>query len=188
MKELPTETEIIQRIAKGDRELYRHLVDRYSPMIFHLVRSFEKNEEEVKGLVQEIFVKAYSKLNTFGNRAKFSTWIYSIAHNHCRDYTKNIRRKNSRFSELEESFIENRKSVDLQPDETMEQDESSRLLYSAIRKLGPGQSEPLLMRYRDGMSFKAISEQMEISESALKVRVHRARAELKQLLKQGEQL
>ncbi|CAN5220167.1 sigma-70 family RNA polymerase sigma factor [soil metagenome] len=188
MKKFQSDSEIVERITRGDREYYRILVDKYSLMIFHVVRSFEKNEEEVKGIVQEIFVKAYTKMDTFGNRSKFSTWIYSIALNHCKDYAKNIRRNNSRFSELEDSCIDNTESSDLQPDESIEQNESRHALFSAIRKLSPEQSEPLLMKYRDGMSYKTISEQMDISESALKVRVHRARSELKRLLEQKVRL
>lgn len=182
MNRYKSDSEIVSKILDGERELYRHLVDTFSPMIFHLVRSFEKNEEEVKGMVQEIFVKAYTKLDTFEKRAKFSTWIYSLALNYCRDYAKNIRRKNNRFSELEDSFIDNRASDDLQPDEFMEQQQTEQSLIRAIEKLSPDQSGPLLMKYRDGMSYKAISKRMNISESALKVRVHRAKTELKQLL------
>lgn len=181
---LESDSEIVERISRGEREYYRILVDKYSMMIFHVVRSFERNEEEVKGIVQEIFVKAYTRLDTFSNRSKFSTWIYSLALNHCKDYAKNIRRKNSRFSELEDTFIDNTVSSDLKPDESIEQNESRDLLYKAIQKLPADQSEPLLMKYRDGMSYKTISEQMKISESALKVRVHRARTELKRLLEQ----
>lgn len=182
MKRFKSDSEIVSKILSGERALYGYLVDTYSPMIFHLVRSFENNEEEAKGMAQEIFVKAYTKLDTFEQRSKFSTWIYSLALNYCRDYAKNIRRKNSRFSELEESFIDDRTSDELQPDEFMEQQEIEQSLFKAIEKLPPGQSEPLLMKYRDDMSYKAISKRMNISESALKVRVHRAKMELKQLL------
>lgn len=135
-------------------------------------------------MVQEIFVKAYTKLDTFEERAKFSTWIYSLALNYCRDYAKNIRRKNSRFSELGESFIDDHTSQELQPDESMVQQETEGALYRAIEKLSPEQSEPLLMKYRDGMSYKTIAEQTGVSESALKVQVHRARLELKRNLGQ----
>lgn len=184
MKKFESDSEIVVRILSGEREYYRALVDKYSLMVFHVVRSFEKNEEEVKGIAQEIFVKAYTKLDTFADRSKFSTWIYSLALNHCKDYAKDIRRKNSRFSELEESFIDQEKSTGLMPDETIERKEAKQALLDAIGKLSPEQSEPLLMKYRDGMSYKAISELLNISESALKVRVHRARTELRQLLKQ----
>jgi len=173
---------IVSEILSGKTELYKNIVDRYSPMLFHIVRSFEKNEEEVKGLVQEIFVKIYTRINQYNGSSKFSSWIYSIGLNHCRDYAKNVRRSNMRFSELNEDFAEQEVSESDQPDEEMEKAEEKKNLYEAIYKLSPDKSRPLLMKYRDGMSYKAISEQMNISESALKVRVHRARSELKQLL------
>lgn len=182
MEQFKSDSEVVEQILNGKRERYRFLVEKYSPMLFHLVRSFEKNEEEVKGIVQDIFVKIYTKLETFSSRSKFSTWIYSIAMNHCRDYSKNIRRKNSRFSELEDGYIEEQENSDAGPDAVIEQAETSRLLMAAIGRLDPDKSGPLMMRYRDGMSFKAISEELNLTEAALKVRVHRARAELKNFL------
>ncbi len=173
---------IVDKVVRGEKDLYRVLVDRYSPMLFHLARSFEGNEEEVKGLVQEIFVKAYTRLDQFGERSKFSTWLYSVAINHCRDYAKNIRRNNRRFSEMEDEFADSLQGEEPAPDKAVESGETSRLLNRAIQKLKPEYAEPLLMKYRDGMSYKAMSEMLDLTESALKVRVHRARAELKSYL------
>lgn len=183
MKQYESDSDVVNRILAGEHEYFRFLIEKYSPMLFHLVRSFEKNEEEVKGMVQDIFVKIYTKLDSFSNRSKFSTWIYSLAMNHCRDYAKNIRRKNMRFSELEDGYIEMQENSDTSPDEIFEHAETKHLLWKAIDRLGSEKSEPLMMRYRDGMSYKAISEELNLTESALKVRVHRARAELKTLLK-----
>ncbi len=89
---------------------------------------------------------------------------------------------------MDEDFAEREVSENDQPDEEMEKAEQTKSLFDAVNKLSPDKSEPLLMRYRDGMSYKAISEEMNISESALKVRVHRARSELKQLLENGQLL
>lgn len=182
------DAEIVSKILKGKTELFKNIVDQYSPMLFHIVRSFEKNEDEVKGLVQEIFVKIYTKLDQFNGNSKFSSWMYAIGMNHCRDYAKNIRRSNKRFSEMDEDFAEREESENDQPDEEMVKAEQIQSLYYAVKKLSPEKSAPLLMKYRDGMSYKAISEEMDISESALKVRVHRARSELKQLLENGQML
>ncbi|NBC28306.1 MAG: sigma-70 family RNA polymerase sigma factor [Bacteroidetes bacterium] len=183
MKKSQSDSEIIASILDGKPEMYRVLVKKYSPMVFHLIRSFEQNEEEVKGMAQDIFVKTYTKLGSFEDRSKFSTWIYSLALNYCRDYAKNIRRKTYRFGELEESFIDDIMSDAPQPDEFLEQRETEGELLRVINKLPPEQSAPLLMKYRDGMSYKAISEQTGVSESALKVRLYRARLELQRDLK-----
>lgn len=177
-----SEEDLISDITTGNRDQYRIIIDRYSPMVFHLVRSFEKNEEEVKELGQQIFVKAYEKLESFKGEAKFSTWLYSLALNHCRDYSKNIRRKNVRFSETEEGFLENSLVDEETADSNIIEVEMNSKLHNAIKRLSEEYSEPLLLKYRDGMSYQTISERLDVSVAALKVRVHRARKELKQLI------
>ncbi|HMB98294.1 MAG TPA: sigma-70 family RNA polymerase sigma factor [Balneolaceae bacterium] len=177
-----TEKDLISDILAGNRNKYRIIIDRYSPMVFHIVRSFEKDEEEVKELGQQIFVKAYEKLDSFKGNAKFSTWLYSLALNHCRDYAKNIRRSNIRFSETEEGYLENSMIEEEKADSNIEAVEMNSALYNAIKRLSEEYSEPLLLKYRDGMSYQTISERLNVSVAALKVRVHRARKELKQLI------
>ncbi len=176
------EFRLIERILKGKQDLYETLVERYSSMVFHVVRRFEKDPDEVEELAQEIFVKAYEKLRQFNENSKFSTWLYSIAMNHCRDYAKNVRRKNYRISEMEPGFLDSNFTEQQTPHLKMEIKEWGNLLKQSLLKLSEDYSRPFLMKYRDGMSYKTMSEETGVSESALKVRVHRARKELKTLL------
>jgi len=180
------EFRIIEEILNGKGNKYKILIDRYSPMVFHIVYGFEKDREEANELAQQIFVKIYEKLGSYNGKAKFSSWLYSLAINHCRDYAKNIRRNNSRFSELEQGFIENQLHGDADPHETMETRETGNMLYKAIDKLTEEYAMPLLMKYRDGLSYEVMSERLDVSVSALKVRVHRARKELKSLIEESE--
>jgi len=176
------ETELIDKILSGNSQHYRKLVDRYSPMVFHVVRSFEKDEDEAEELAQQIFVKAYEKLSDFKRNSKFSTWLYSLAMNHCRDYSKNIRRGNKRISEMEPGYMDSQMSDDRTPHLRLEVKEWKQLLDKAMQKLSKDYADPFLFKYRDGMSYEAISQQTGVSVSALKVRVHRARKELRMLL------
>ncbi|MEX0648700.1 MAG: sigma-70 family RNA polymerase sigma factor [Balneolaceae bacterium] len=175
------EENLISEILNGKQDQYKILVERYSPMIFHVVRGFEKDEEEVRELAQQIFVKAYEKLSGFRKNAKFSSWLYSIAINHCRDYSKDIRRKNKRISEMNSHYAE-LSTDEKTPHLRLEMREWKWRLKQALEKLTIEYSEPFLMKYRDGMSYEAMSEQMDVSVSALKVRVHRARKELKEII------
>jgi RNA polymerase sigma-70 factor, ECF subfamily len=177
-----SEFSLIREISGGNKAVYRVLVDRYSGMVFHIVRRFEKDEDEVQELAQQIFVKAYEKLEQFDMRSSFSTWLYRLAMNHCRDYAKNIRRKNSRFSEMAPGFEEENLSDEKTPYMRLQMREWKELLSAAIGKLSSDYAEPFLLKYRDGLSYEVMSEQTGISVSALKVRVHRARKELKELL------
>ncbi len=176
------EYRLIKNILSGQGEHYRTLVDRYSAMVFHVVRGFVNDSDEVEELSQQIFVKAYEKLDRFQMDSKFSTWLYSIARNHCRDYAKNIRRNNSRVSEMEEDFLETNYTNEQTPHMNLELKEWGHLLNRAMKSLSEDYSKPFLMKYRDGMSYRTMSETTGVSESALKVRVHRARKELKTLL------
>ena len=173
---------LIEKILEGKQDLYKILVERYSSMVFHVVRRFEKDSDEVEELAQEIFVKAYEKLRQFNENSKFSTWLYTIAMNHCRDYAKNVRRKNHRISEMDSGFLDSNYTEQQTPHLKMEIKEWGQLLMKSLIQLSDDYSEPFLMKYRDGMSYKTMSEETGVSESALKVRVHRARKELKILL------
>lgn len=183
-----SEFQLIREILNGGGSKYRVLVDRYSPLIFHVVRRFEKDEDEVEELAQQIFVKAYEKLNKFDMKSAFSTWLYSLAMNHCRDYAKNIRRNNKRFSEFEPDFVEQMTDDKQTPYLKLELKEWKEMLTKALQKLSVDYSEPFLLKYRDGLSYEVMSEQMGVSVSALKVRVHRARKELKERLEKEAQL
>jgi len=179
-----SEFNLIEDILNGNRESYRLIVDRYSPMVFHVVRKFEKDEDEVNELAQQIFVKAYEKLDSFNRRSRFSSWLYILAANHCRDYVKDIRRSNQRFGEMEDDFLE-RHMVDQEPNPSRELEETewNELLKRALDHLSRDYSEPFLLKYRDGMSYEVMSDRLGVSVSALKVRVHRARKELRTFIK-----
>jgi RNA polymerase sigma-70 factor, ECF subfamily len=176
------EFRLIDNILAGERDGYRVLVERYSSMVFYVVRRFERDEDEVKELAQQIFVKAYEKLGGFDKNSSFSTWLYRLAANHCRDYVKNIRRKNSRLSELEPAQVDECLQEEQTPFLNLEWKEWAAQLKMALKAISKDYADPFLMKYRDGMSYQAISEQTGVTVSALKVRVHRARKELKSRL------
>lgn len=155
-------------------------------MVFHVVRRFEKQEDEVEELAQQIFVKAYEKLSKFDEKSAFSTWLYALATNHCRDYAKNIRRRNVRMSELDSVVSDNLLQQDETPLDNLEQTELIMRMNMALSKLTAEYAEPFLMKYRDGLPYDVMSERLGVSVSALKVRVHRARKELQSQIRYGE--
>jgi RNA polymerase sigma-70 factor (ECF subfamily) len=179
---------LIEQILKGQSDRFRILVDRYSPMVFHIVRGFEKDDDEVRELAQQIFVKAFEKLESFNRASKFSSWLYSLSMNHCRDYAKNVRRQDSRFSEMDYDQLQARMSDSSDPHRDLEKKQAALIMAESIEKLKTEYSEPLLMKYRDGLSYNAMSKRLGVSVSALKVRVHRARTELKSIIENQQGL
>lgn len=177
-----SDEQAVDKIMEGDRQVYSLLVNRHAPLVFHIVRRFVKWEDEAEELAQQIFVKTYERLNSFDGKSKFSTWLYVIGMNHCRDYAKNIRRKNKNFSEMESSELNNTLSHTATPDDEVERLEMRELLNEALKVITPDFAEAFLMKYRDGMSYKEMSEKLNVTVTALKQRVHRARGELREFM------
>ncbi|NGP89963.1 RNA polymerase sigma factor [Fodinibius halophilus] len=173
------EWQLIEKIQNGQSGDYRTLVDRYAPMVFSIVNNFVDAEADREELAQAIFVKAYERLDTFKGNSKFSSWLYSLAKNHCRDYAKNIRRNNSNFSEMDEQDLNSRLRDDGLPDEAVEQQQWIALLQAGLDHINDDYAEAFMMKYNGNMSYKAMSKRLDASVSALKVRVYRAKKELK---------
>ncbi|HKI44173.1 MAG TPA: RNA polymerase sigma factor [Balneolales bacterium] len=175
---------LIERILAGERDLYRELIDRYSPMIFHLLRSYIREEYAVQDLAQEVFIKAFNNLSTFGFQSKFSSWIYRIAVNQCKDYLKNVRRKNITLSSLDSKSIDSLFEEDASQLSELVNTELHEKLKTAIDLLPDVYRNALLLKYMNDMTYKAMSEELGDSVESLKVRVHRARNELKSIMDQ----
>lgn len=171
----------VRRVQEGHREAFRVLIERYEGMVFDLAHQYSDHWADSDDLAQDIFVKAYRRIDRLDDPERFSSWLYTIALNHCRDYAKNVRRQTYAFSrtdiELEDQFERGR-----DPDDDVAIREENARLWNAIEQLKPSYATPLLLKYRDGLSYRAIAARMDVSVSALKVRVHRARKQLKELL------
>ncbi len=172
------EFELIEDILNGQQDGYRILVDRYASMVFSIVGKFVSRKADREELAQQIFVKAYERLDSFKRQSKFSSWLYTLARNHCLDYAKNIRRSNKEFSEMESHELESQMKVEDLPNDDIEKQEQRAILERALSAITPIYAEAFLMKYRDNMTYKAMAKRLDATEGALKVRVHRARKEL----------
>ncbi len=179
MNKAEEEIQLVENILDGKTDRYKVLVDRYAPMVFSIVNEFVNNEEDAEELTQAIFVKTYERLSSFKGKSKFSSWLYMIAKNHCRDYAKNLRRKNRSFSDTSEDVLNNKLQHDQSADMDLEQKEWIHLLRQGLDSISNEYAEAFLMKYDDNMTYKAMSDRLDASVSALKVRVYRAKKELK---------
>lgn len=173
---------VIDDIRNGRKEQFRLIMDRYAPVVFHVVRGFEKDEIHVKEIAHDIFLKVYERLNSFKGDSAFSSWIYMVALNYCRDHSKKEQRRRKYSGDYDDELVNNSSSEEENPESHLINHEMTDLLNAGIEKLKPDHKLPLEMKYREGLSYEAISEILNVSVSALKVRIHRARNELKNIL------
>lgn len=166
--------ELVSRISKSNNTLlFGVLYDRYSQVVYNKCLGFVKNEEEAQDLVQDIFLKLFIKLRTFQGKSKFSTWLYALTYNHCVNYlNRDIGKKMERHSV----------PIDSEHDLYIEVDDNSLFqiqldrLQKALELIPPEDKMVLLMKYQDDVSIKDMAEALDLGESAVKMRLKRAKA------------
>ncbi|PEN13526.1 RNA polymerase subunit sigma-70 [Longibacter salinarum] len=172
----------VQRVRDGDSSAFRPLLERYEGMVYELTYRYASDEDDAADLAQEVFMRAYNRIDDLRNPDRFASWLYGIALNRCRDYAKNIRRQTFPFSRTEAADQDSTPNPLERQDSKLEREEKGEALWRALDTLTPTYSVPFLMKYRDGMTYKAMSKRLDVSVSALKVRVHRARKKLRTVL------
>ena len=172
-----------RRVQEGDRNAFRVLIERYDGMVFDLTHQYADTPADAEDLAQDVFARAYRRIGDLETPARFASWLYGIALNRCRDYAKNVRRDTYAFSHTEEQDGPDALATETRSqDEALVAEERADQLWAALDELSSTYATPFLLKYRDGMTYKAMSKRMDVSVSALNVRVHRARKKLRTLM------
>lgn len=176
-KKLPDEKVIDLYLATQSSQYFGILYNRYSTKVYSKCLSLLKSEALAQDAAQEIFTKIFLNLAKFNRKSRFSTWIYSITYNFCIDYLRKRKKENKLFS--------NDDSSDL-PDVIDDEANNKELLEMEIGRLAqvlellPIEDKAvLLMKYKDDMSIKEISAHFQKSESAIKMKIKRAKQKAK---------
>lgn len=179
------DVEVVRRVRDGDRDAYRVLVDRYAPMVFGIVHRYCGLPSDAEDLAQEIFVRAYEALPEFRGDAAFSSWLYRIALNRCRDHARSVRRDPVTGDEVESAALTASGAGGVgpgNPEAELERSELGRRLREALEELPEEYAVPFLLKYERGLSYKEMGDVLDATVGALKVRVHRARKALRDSL------
>jgi len=177
--------EIVNRVLEGDRDAFAEIIKKYQNMVFRYVYYQCGNYDKAMDITQDIFITVLEALDSFRQESKFSTWLYSIMVNHCKNYKK----KNSRFSMVPLKITRGEDEVDIQLHDTRENPEakiitedSLKIIKEEIEKLPDDFREILTLRDIEGLSYNEISDILGINLSNVKVRIHRGREYLKNRL------
>ncbi len=173
----PDDIILIDRILKGDKPAFRLLVERYQNMVFTLAFRITGKREEAEEVAQDVFLKVYNSLQGFEGTAKFSSWLYRIAHNTA--LTK-IRNRKAEFKTLDNFETSGNSRAGVQNE--VEQVFTREYLDRAINMLEPEESTVITLFYVSEQSLEEIAEILNIETNAAKVRLHRARKKLREKL------
>lgn len=172
-----SDEDLVKAIVKTNNTLlFEILYDRYATLVYNKCIGFAKDEDEAKDLTQDVFLKLFVKLASFKEKSKFSTWLYAFTYNHCVNYVTRNKAKKFQKQSVDYKDIENLSEED-------ENDNSFlRLkvdkLKVALEEISPDEKMILLLKYQDSLSIKEIGNALSIGESAVKMRVKRAKDKL----------
>lgn len=173
------DNELISLVLKGDQQAYKVLVDRYQSYIFTLAFRLVQSREDAEEVAQDVFVKAYRSLADFKGGSKFSTWLYTIAHNTGITYLRKKKQKILAIDD-ESTFIhlENQES-DFKANQ-VEDKSRKNMVNQAINMLPPDDAQIITLFYKGDQSLDEIAAIMGLEANTVKVRLFRARQKLKE--------
>lgn len=175
-----TDENVIEEVLAGDRNAYSVLVERYKDKVFSLVYGVLKDYELTQEVAQDVFVKTYVSLKKFRKESSFSTWIYRISYNSAISETRKRRIKNIGFDDQIASGISRENENEL-IENVRKEDEQIRLS-RAMAKLLPDEQYIINMYYFEEKAISEISEITGLGQSNVKVKLHRLRKKLKELI------
>ena len=166
---------IIRQFIDGDKSAFQVLVKRHKEKVRNIVYLTMNNSALVDDIAQEVFITVYRNLKNFRFESQFTTWLYRITVNRCKDY---LRRMNVRkiFSPLDESFEVAEYST------PVENNDISKIVMDAIAKLPAKLRMPLILKDIEGFSYQEISETLNCEMGTVKSRIFRGREKLKEIL------
>ena len=178
--------EIIRAVCAGDTEAFAELVEKYQAMAIRVAFSLLGNEQDANDVAQEAFISAYQALPRFRGGAKFSTWLYRIIANKCKDvYRKRSRTADSwlRISSADSGSNEDyiMEIQDPQPEPVLKQfsREVAEALNEAVSQLPLKQRMAFVLHHLHGMAFNEVAEVMQCRVGTVKSHVFRATKTLK---------
>lgn len=174
----PQDGELVRRVRAGEVETYRVLVERYR-MEFGRYASamLDGDKDEAADALQEAFIRAYDSLASCRDPDRFKSWLFRIVSNQCH----NVRKRRRGHLSLERAVEKGHEPADRAE---VERSEIGELLELAMKNLTDEQREAFVLKHVDGRSYAEIAEMLGVGEDALKMRVYRARDELKKRLEE----
>lgn len=172
-----TDAQVVRDVLSGERDAYRLLVRRYGGVLYNHAVRMVGDQDDAADLVQRAFVSGYQKLSSCREPDRVGAWLFRILSNLSKDHVRSQRRRDislDKVPELPEPGGD--------PLESAHRGEVRNRLQLAMGRLTPEQREAFLLKHVEGRSYEEMAAFLDVSRASLKMRVHRAREALRELL------
>jgi RNA polymerase sigma-70 factor (ECF subfamily) len=172
------EAKLVARCLKQDQDAFGQLVERYATVIVNLAYRMVGDRTEAEDLAQETFVAAFKAMPTFRAESKFSTWLYRIAANKCKDWLR-VKRPGQGLHDVEiEDVLDDRVIEARTPERLLSQQQVAAELDRAIQRLPPLYREAFVLKHVEGLSYEEMQQILGVNGDTLKMRVYKGRVQL----------
>jgi RNA polymerase sigma-70 factor (ECF subfamily) len=182
------DVQLVEEALGGNQLSFQLLVERYQDRIFALARNYTKSAVEIEDIVQDSFLKAYRRLETFQRQSSFSTWLYRIAVNTALDFLKRVGRSPVQAvedPELTAAPVRARAGSGVSisaPDARLSREEVARVTQEVLAELPEIFRTVLVLREFEDLSYQEMAEVLGISIGTVESRLFRARARFKEAM------
>ena len=185
-----SDIDLVERALAGSPEAYGDLVLRYQRPVFSVIVRMVRNRAIAEEIAQDVFIKAYDRLESFDRGRKFSSWLFKVAHNATIDH---LRRRQLPTVPLEPAEDDGPRLAELLsgpesegPEGQAMRSELARALDEALAELRPDHREILLLRFGQGLSYGELADVLGLPLGTIKTHLHRARKRLALILEDSE--
>ena len=172
-----TDHDLLEKAKSGDGKAFGRIVERHTGVVYAAVRSVLGNRSDIDDAVQEVFIRIYKGIPSFGGRSSLSTWIWSIARNHA----INVRAKER------DDVIPLEKTAEIAssrygPEAELARRTAAEDIEWLLSSLEGNYREVIELRYLAGKKYREIAEVLDLPEGTIKTLIHRARIRMKKMM------
>ncbi|MFQ5706016.1 MAG: RNA polymerase sigma factor [bacterium] len=172
----------IKKALAGESKAFEWIVRAYQKRIYYAVLQMVMNHEDANDIIQDTFVKAFTKLDTYNKEYPFYPWLYRIAINTTLNHQK--QKKRNQLLSLDDSNGNHQGELAMEAEQVNEMEKNELIVEvrRALRQIPAEQRIVFMLRVKDELSYQEISEYLEISMGTVMSRLSRAREKLRALL------
>ncbi|QGY44393.1 sigma-70 family RNA polymerase sigma factor [Maribellus comscasis] len=183
-----TEAEIIEKLQNGSEQAFKELVDKYQKLVVNTCFGMLHDRDDAEDVAQDVFIEVFRSVQSFRADSKISTWLYRIAVNRSLNFIRD-NKKRKRFQSFDDAvksknaIFEKFTSGDSDDaDFNLENNQRANMLHEAINSLPENQKVAFSLNKYEDLSYKEISEVMDLSVSSVESLIHRAKKNLQKKL------
>ena len=181
---------LIRKLRERDEKAFREIVERYGDTVYNLTYRMLGNREEAEDVSQEVFITVFKSIDSFRGDSKFSTWLYRIAVNHCKNRIKYLSRRHDRGKDEYDEEVMREEAAGAatapapvpRPDKQLEGVELEQIMQRCIARLDEEHRLVIVLRDVEDLSYEEICAITNLPVGTVKSRLHRARLALKKMM------